>query len=73
MADEEKDLSKQWSESPEGDRKAILGSIRAHVRQTTDRRAQYLKDHADNTDSVILEAFDARQSTAELALQILGA
>ncbi len=68
----ERNLSKQWSEAPAVDRKAIIGSLKAHVRQATERREAYVKEHEDNADDVILQAFDARQNTAEIAMQILG-
>ena len=66
------DLLKAWTEAPESDRKAILGTLRGHVRQATERTAQYKKEHHDNLDPKILKAHDDRKETAELALQILG-
>ena len=72
MADEEKDLLRAWSAVPDVDRKAITGSIRAHVRQAKDRTATYKKDFEGNTDPVILKAHSDRINAAEVALQILG-
>ncbi len=70
--EEERDFNKLWSEAPEMDRKAILATLRAHVRNSTERRQSYKTEHVDNEDPLILEAFDSRQNTAEIALQILG-
>lgn len=72
MADEEKDLLKAWAATPDVDRKAILGSIRAHVRQAKSRTEAYQKEQEGNVDPVILEAHTDRINAAEVALQILG-
>ena len=72
MADDEKDLLKAWSAVPDVDRNAILGSIRAHVRQAKTRTDTYRKEQGDNVDPVILEAHTDRINAAEVALQILG-
>ncbi len=66
------DLLKAWAKAPEMDRKAILGTLRGHVRQATERTEKYKKDF-DNLDPKVVAAHEARKTTAELALQILGA
>jgi hypothetical protein len=65
------ELLKAFHESPEVDKKAVLGSIRANIRYVTDRKASYAKDHPDAQDPKIIEALDDREKTANLVLDLL--
>lgn len=61
-----------WGEAPDLDKAAILGTLRAHIRHSADRKVQLEKQFPDGVDDKLLVALISRRQTAELAIEILG-
>lgn len=72
MSNEERDLSKEWSSVDDGDRNAILGSIRGHIRHSADRKKALERQFPEGVSEALLKAFVDRTRAAEIALAILG-
>lgn len=69
----EKTPTVAWNLLNDEDRKAVLNSIQAYLTGIQTRRKTYQKQLGEDSDPVLLAAFERRESATEVAISILNA
>lgn len=65
------ELLARWAALQADDREAIVGLIKKHEAEATQRQKEYAKSH-QNRDPVLVDAFKRRRIAAVLAQRILS-